>query len=373
MTDHTESLRLVPSRGARRALSALPGVALTVAALTFGTRAAAQSDSDSDSARAAARAAAEAGDAAFKAGKYQEAADYFERAESMMHAPTLLLFAARSHMKLGHYVKAREAYIRVVRERMTPNSPPAFLAAQESAKAELPDAEKKLGRATIKVDGPPPKTQLQVTLDGVSAPGQMIGLPAPMDPGKHTVQVAAEGWDAGTAEFSVEEQKTSEVVVHLKKSATPIVPPGGGGDTTGGGAVPPGGDTGTSKGVNQGMRVGSYVAFGVAAVGVGLGTFFLIQRSSSNKDGDELFDQNGCAPPNRDPKCTDTVMGDINKHYDDASSQGTLSVVSFVAGGAALATGITLFVLSGSSGGSSAKAHVTPYFAGTSAGVLGTF
>jgi hypothetical protein len=39
----------------------------------------------------------------------------------------------------------------------------------------------------------------------------------------------------------------------------------------------------------------------------------------------------------------------------------------------ALITGVTLFVLSGSSGSSSARTHVTPYFTGTSAGVLGRF
>jgi hypothetical protein len=369
LPDKTANPQSAPARGltrARRVLRVLPGVALTVALLAFGGEAAAQSEN----ARAAARAAAEAGDAAFKAGKYQEAADYFERAESMMHAPTLLLFAARSHMKLGHYVKAREAYIRVVRERMTPNSPPAYLSAQESAKAELPDAEKKLGRATIKVDGP--TTGLQITLDGASAPAEMVGLPTPMDPGRHTVQVAAEGWEPGSAEFAVEEQKASEVVVHLKKSATAVVPPGGAVPPPD--DVPPGGDTGTSKGgVNQGMRIGSYVAFGVGAVGVGLGTYFLIQRGSKNDDADALFDVKGCAPPDRGPDCTDTVMTEINGLWDDAGTQGTLAIVSFAAGGAALITGVTLFVLSGSSGSSSGQTHVTPYFTGTSAGVLGTF
>jgi tetratricopeptide (TPR) repeat protein len=372
LTDNTAILQFAKARGvgrARRALQALPGVALAVAVLAFGGEVAAQTDS----ARAAARVAAEAGDAAFKEGKYQEAAEYFERAESMMHAPTLLLFAARSHMKLGHYVKAREAYIRVVRERMTPNSPPAYLAAQESAKAELPDAEKKLGRATIKVDGPA-VTGIQVTLDGAPAPAEMIGLPAPMDPGRHSVQIAAEGWEPGSADFTVQEQKTSEVVVHLKKSATAVVPPGGAAaGAVPPGNVPPGGDTGTPKGVNQGMRIGSYVAFGVGAVGVGLGTLFLIQRGSKNDDADALFNEKGCAPPDRKPECDDAVTKEIQALSDDAASKGTLSVVSFAAGGAALITGVTLFVLSGSSGSSSAQTHVTPYFTGTSAGVLGTF
>jgi hypothetical protein len=371
LTDNTANPRFAKARGlvrARRALQPLPGIALAVAVLAFGGGAAAQSDS----ARSAARAAAEAGDTAFKAGKYQEAAEYFERAESMMHAPTLLLFAARSHMKLGHYVKAREAYIRVVRERMTPSSPPAFLSAQEAAKAELPDAEKKLGRATIKVDGPP-VAGLQVTVDGAAAPAEMLGLPAPMDPGRHSVQIAAEGWEPGSADFTVEEQKTSEVLVHLKKSDT-VVPPGGGaGAVPPGGGVPPGGDTGTPAGVNQGMRIGSYVAFGVGAVGVGLGTFFLVQKGSKNSDADSKFDEYECGTTPLPSSCGPDQVKEIESLGDDAASKGTLSVVSFVAGGAALVTGVTLFVLSGSSQSSSGQTHVTPYFAGTSAGVLGSF
>lgn len=344
---------------------------LAAAILASGGSARAQSDS----ARAAARVAAEAGDAAFKAGRYQEAADYFERAESMMHAPTLLLFAARSHMKLGHYVKAREAYIRVVREQMGPNSPPAFRAAQESARAELPDAEKKIGRATIKVEGPS-RVPLQVAIDGVAAPSEIVGLPAPMDPGRHTVQVSAEGWESGSADFSVEELKTSEVVVRLKKSATAAVPPdpGGGGTTPPDpGGVPPGEDTGTPRGVNQGMRIGSYVAFGVGAVGVGLGTFFLMQKGSKTDDADSKFDKYNCGTSPRPSSCVGAPYDEVQGLYDDAETSATLSLVSFAAGGAALVTGVTLFVLSGSSGPSTTSAYVRPYFTGSGAGVLGRF
>src|SRR5690349_7091550 len=145
--------------------------ALVVLCSTLAGNAAAQSDND----RAAARAAAQAGDTAYRAGKYQEAADYFERAEHIVHAPTLLLFLARSQARLGHYVRAREAYIRVTREVIDANSPPVFRQAVEEAKHELPDVDARIPTITIVVDGAPQET-LHVTVDGTAISSAALGL-----------------------------------------------------------------------------------------------------------------------------------------------------------------------------------------------------
>src|SRR6185369_1760196 len=71
--------------------------------------------------KAGARAAADAGGDAFDAGKYAEAADLFERAERLLHAPPHLLYAARAHAKLGHVVEARELYLTLTREHLAAN------------------------------------------------------------------------------------------------------------------------------------------------------------------------------------------------------------------------------------------------------------
>ena len=49
-------------------------------------------------------------------------------------------------------------------------------------------------------------------------------------------------------------------------------------------------DAGPSGGSN-GLRIGSYVGFGVGAVGVALGTVFVLKSSSNRKDADEAADE----------------------------------------------------------------------------------
>ena len=47
---------------------------------------------------------------------YERAAELFQQAEGLMHAPTLLLGLARAQAGLGKLVSAHETYIRVTRE-----------------------------------------------------------------------------------------------------------------------------------------------------------------------------------------------------------------------------------------------------------------
>src|SRR5262245_168260 len=92
----------------------------------YANRAAAQTDEQ----RAAARAVATEGAAAFNQGRFKDAVDLFTRAEALVHAPPHLLFLARAHAKLGQFVKAREAYMKILKEQLTANAPPAFRNAQ---------------------------------------------------------------------------------------------------------------------------------------------------------------------------------------------------------------------------------------------------
>src|SRR5688500_13346088 len=86
-----------------------------------------------DEQRAGARSVATAGVAAFNGGRYKEAVDLLTRAETLMHAPPHLLHLARAYSKLGQYVKAREAYLRIIKEQLAANAPPAFRDEQTAA------------------------------------------------------------------------------------------------------------------------------------------------------------------------------------------------------------------------------------------------
>jgi tetratricopeptide (TPR) repeat protein len=350
----------------RRARAGCAVVAVLAACPSFAGTAAAQSDND----RAAARAAAEAGDTAYRAGRYQEAADYFERAEHMVHAPTLLLFLARSHARLGHYVRAREAYIRVTREAIDANSPAVFRDAVDAARHELPDVDARIPTVVITVDGAP-QNVLHVTVDGTAVPSAALGLPYPLDPGPHQVQVGADGREPVARDFALRDSEHGQV--HLVLGPPRVLPEGpvpSPAMTTNAPSAPPShpADTGSQESHSNVKRIGAYVGFGVGAIGVTLGTVFLVQRLGKNADADKAFD--ACAKGGK--SCNDiTQQHAISSLDKDAASAGTLSVVSYALGGVGIAAGVTLLVLQGAD--HEEKAAVRPYFTGTGGGLVGRF
>src|SRR3954463_10961109 len=135
--------------------------------------------------KAGARAAAEAGGDAFDAGRYAEAADLFERAERLMHAPPHLLYAARSHVKLGHLVEARELYLTLTRDRLPDSAPRVFRDAQQMGEKELADIEPRIAYVSIVVQGAGAGA-VRVTRNNEDVPAELLGIPSPINPGGYT-------------------------------------------------------------------------------------------------------------------------------------------------------------------------------------------
>jgi hypothetical protein len=112
------------------------------------------------------------------------------------------------------------------------------------------------------------------------------------------------------------------------------------------------------------MRIGSYVAFGVGAVGIAGGIAFMLQSSSKRSDADKL-----CTLPNNG--CDSTLKPQIDSLDSDANKARTLGIVGFALGAAGIGTGVTLFVLS--SKHSQSSASLSPWVGLNSAGVRGKF
>jgi hypothetical protein len=117
------------------------------------------------------------------------------------------------------------------------------------------------------------------------------------------------------------------------------------------------------------MRIGSYVGFGVGAVGIALGTVFVLKSASKRKEADKAAD--GVCVAN---KCLATTVDErkVNELDDQARSAKTLGIVGYVVGGLGVATGVTLFILSNKKEDSKA-AFVAPYVGFGAAGVRGAF
>jgi hypothetical protein len=354
-----------------RTRSFVVSAALGVALLGVAGPALAQTDEQ----RAGARTLATEGAQAFNEGRFKEAVDLFTKAESLVHAPPHLLFMARAHVKLGQLVKAREAYLKIVKEQLPPNAPQAFRDAQAAADEERKQVEPHIGRLKVTVEGAEGAKDLSVAIDGQPFPVVLLGVPQPMDPGDHTVTAAATGFKAAPASVSLKDAGSGAVVVKMEvdssvppPGAAPVATPSAGSGvlTTPSGAPPR--DAGSG---GNGLRVGSYVGFGVGAVGIALGTVFVLKSSSNRKDADKAADAleaqcgNLCDADSPEAK----NVADLD---DKARSAKTLGIVGYVVGGLGVATGVTLFILSNKKSESD-SAFVAPYAGLGAVGVRGAF
>lgn len=336
-----------------------------------------------DEQRAGARSLATEGAQAFSEGRFKDAVDLFGKAESLVHAPPHLLFMARAHAKLGQFVKAREAYLKVIKEQLPPNAPQAFRDAQVTADEERKQVEPHIGRLTVKVEGGASAKDLSVAINGQPVSSVLLGIPQPIDPGTHTVTATATGFKAAPVTVSLKDAGQSAVTIRLEVDDS--VPPPGASPTpaaAGAGGVvstapsgSPASDTGTSGG--NGMRTAAYVGFGVGAVGVALGTVFVLKSAGNRKDADQAEQARVAAckgSPGAGGPC-DKSSPEAQKVAgldDDARSAKTLGIVGYVVGGLGVATGVTLFVLSNNKA-ESKSAFVAPYVGFGALGLRGAF
>ena len=341
----------------------VPG-ALLPFALFAAHSAAAQGDLE----RGAARDAANSGRAAFDAGQYEQAIDSFSHAEQLVHAPPHLLFLARSQVKLGRLVAARETYLKITREVLTAKAPKAFVDAHTAAEQEQAALEARLPSVTVKVQGAS-ASDVSLEMDGAALPAAMIGIPLPADPGKHVFKASSASAESEPVSITVVEASKQTVTLSLHPSAgrAPSAPP------------PTSSQASTTLNSSQvkgsGLRIASYVSFGVGAVGLGLGTVFLLKAHSTRNSADQLFAS--CNATSPAGKCADrTTQGQIDSKDNDADGQGTLAATSLIVGGAGLAAGIVFLVLDGHHAQESAQRNtprIIPVVGLGSVGLLGSF
>lgn len=356
---------------ARRGLAARARLALGLCLSTSMLAGAAPARAQTDTQRAAARSAAQEGDKAFKEQRYEDAAMYFARAESIMHAPTLLLFLARSQAKLGQYVKARESYFKIMRERLAPDAPNAFVAAKKSAVEEAPEVEKQIATLTIQVPDVPIDS-LKLNVDQEQVASAIVGVPYPIDPGPHSIVARADGYESAETRVILAAGQTSEATLTLAPIAVvPKAPTAGAQKNTEPRTATDAsvdGDGDVDAGSSSGMLIGGYVGLGVGVIGVSLGAVFAIQRANAQTDADAFWSE--CLEKSQSG-CEDPVLEQKTEDLDaEVAAKGTQAWVAFGVGAAGLATGITLLVLSRSD---TRTAQVRPYVSKNGFGVTGRF
>lgn len=304
--------------------------------------------------------------------RYTDALDYFQRAEAAHHAPTLMLRIARAHAKLGQFVNAREAYLSVKRENLDANAPAAFLQARTDAEAELPQVEAHIATVTLEVAGPT-RDAARLKLDGTPLPSAAVGLPYPVDPRSHTIDAEADGFEPTQLEFSVESGGSATVNVVLRRLPQQTPTTALANDEvqrrTSSAAAPQSVPQDNTMASTDWARIGSYVGFGVGAVGLGLGAYFQLQSQAYDDDADAEYKR--CLSIGDGETCTNA--GIANQVFDlekDAKRSHTNALALFALGGVGVTAGVVLFLLSGDDDAATAW---KPYFNGEQLGVWSTF
>ena len=129
-------------------MRALPRVLSVATCLALGVTCASLAQAQSDVDRATARTLGQDGQKALDAKDFKTAEDDFRRADSLVHAPTLLLGLARALAAEGKFVDAQETYKRIVREGVAPGAPAVFQKAVEDAGKEVVDVSPHIGGVT---------------------------------------------------------------------------------------------------------------------------------------------------------------------------------------------------------------------------------
>ena len=309
--------------------------------------------------KAAAREAAEAGAQAFDEGRYKDSVDLFRRAEAVVHATPHLLYLARANVKLGDLVQAREHYLAIVNEGLPPGANDFLKETRSTAESELEALEPRVPRVTIVVQGDN-DDGLVVTMDDGPVLPALLGVPQPLNPGTHRFKAVTHTAESSVTALEVREGARETVMLTLRPGATAA----SGGNHAGASEA----DSGTAGGTS-GMRIGAYAAFGVGAVGVGLGTLFLFQHLSVQSDADDLY-----AECKKRADCgTPSVRDAVEEKDDEAESKALLAGIGYGVGALGIGTGIALLLLDDGGKTESGVASIRPWFGISSAGVSGRF
>lgn len=326
----------------------MPALALAMLLLAGADRqGVASAQTIDDGTRAAARALAEQGLSLYDAGKYALALDRFNRADAVVHAPTMGLMAARCLEKLGRLVESAERYRAVTRVPLPADAPEAQRAALANAAKERDALLPRIPTLQIDVAG----SGVAVTVDGKPMSEVLVGARNPTDPGHHRVE-ARRGEALATKELNVEEGAAATVLLDPSPGIAPV--PSAAAPPVEESPDPEGGGTRRFLGV---------AALGLGGAGLVLGVVTGVLVLGKQHD----LEAKGCAAGT----CPPALADDVHSY----ATMRTLSTAGVVGGLVLAAGGATLLLTAprAKRGGVPAARAWEPWLGPAAAGVRGVF
>jgi serine/threonine-protein kinase len=285
---------------------------------------------------AAAEALFQDGRALFRAGKFAEACPKLAESQRLDPATGTLLALALCHEQQEKLASAWAEFTDVEARARREGRKDRVEVAREHATSLKP----RLSTWVIEVPAEVAQIPgLEVRIDGAVSGAGSFGAAVPIDGGEHLVEASAPGRTPFRKAFNVKAEGDSLRVTIPVLSEERTSSPGPTEPTSR--ESPPANEASpetpeapnTRQGANGGgMRVAGLVSGGVGVLAVGAGgVIALLAKSSYDK---------------AKKQCTDSGCGDgPYEDIEDARGRGTLATVLMVAGGAALATGATLWLL----------------------------
>jgi len=251
-------------------------------------------------------------------GECEPAVAKLQRAETLHHAPTLVVKIGECQLKLGKLVDALSTLDRAAREQLGPTPPKAFVAAQQRAQTLIQEIRPKLG--TLRVDANGSRQGVIFRLDGDELKEAAIGLERPIDPGSHVIEATTADGKRIRREVTVKQGAGETVVLEL-----PAQPPPPVAQPAVIALAPDDRSSGTSAAMlGWGLTGGGAVAIVAGAVFAGV-------TLSKKSDLDD-----SCA----EKACPSSSRGD----YDSARTMATVSGVALGVGVVAIAAGVFVLV-----------------------------
>lgn len=264
-------------------------------------------------------------------GDHARALDLATRAASVRVTPSLRLLLAQEHVAVGHTIDAYEQATRCTREAQadpTTRNREQVIAACSALTDQL---RGRVGRVTLQVQAPTTGMRIRVAGDEVSQ--ALWGVAYTVAPGAVAVEASAEGYAPFQQSVTVAAGQSVEVRVALTPLARPAVanvvapPPA---RVTPPVIAPPVVAAPPARSLVGPIALG---AGGVVALGLS-GVFFALREGAVSDRDAQCVTNVGCQP-------TSLELDDTARTYN------TLTNVSLVVGGAAVAGAVVWFFVGG--------------------------
>lgn len=256
-------------------------------------------------------------------GRDAEACPKLKQSQEIDPAVGTLLYLGLCYERIGKPASAWATYRAAGEASRKANQPERREIAMERASKIEPT----LSTLTLRLPQEAHVTGIQIILDGSPVGTASIGVPMPVDPGPHRIEVSAPGHVAMTEDVLVEPNGATHTVnlrsLEALDSPQPVE------------SAPP---TADSKSVqaeapatNTQKTIGLVVG-GVGLAGLAVGSYFGLDMRSKENEAKDNCD-------NYPTNCTPAGLS----ANEDASTAAGYATVGFIVGGAALIGGIVLY------------------------------